>query len=252
MVNGISVDTILIPSDNYSYVLRRGDCAIVIDACNGTLLFEYLQRQNLKLQAILSTHHHSDHTSGNLKLKKMTGCEIVATDKRVRGADRIVADSDSIKFCDSHITALLLPGHTKHGAGWYLPDEGMVFTGDTMFGAGCGRLFEGSPDQMYNSLQRLASLPDDTLVYFGHEYTIDNLGFALSLEPDNEALQDRFKAETCKLSEGTYTTPSTVNIEKTTNPFLRCREKTIRAQLGMIDRSPVAVFAEVRKRKDRF
>ncbi|KMQ50596.1 Hydroxyacylglutathione hydrolase [Chitinispirillum alkaliphilum] len=251
-MNCITVDTILIPPDNYSYVLKCNNCAIVIDACDEKLISEHLQRENLRLLAILSTHHHSDHTAGNLKLKETTGCEIIATDKRVKGADRIIADHDRIGFCNIPIEALLVPGHTKSQAAWYVREEKMLFTGDTLFGAGCGRIFEGGPDQLYNSLQKLASLPDTTQIYFGHEYTVDNLEFALTVEPDNYAVSERLRNEKEKLNSGHYTTPSSIKLEKSTNPFLRCKEKSIRKKLEMVDRSPVAVFAEIRKRKDRF
>lgn len=248
----LRIETIPIKPDNYSYLITSGDSAVLVDASDAAPVLDFLQTRNVKLSAVLSTHHHSDHTLGNEELKDKTGCSIFAMDSRVRGVDRIVNDGENFSLNGIELKAIHVPGHTRHQASFYLESAKSLFTGDTLFGAGCGRVFEGGPDQMYNSLEKCASFPDETKVYFGHEYTLENLQFALTVEPDNKDIVARMEMVRKAVSAGGYSTPSTVLEEKRTNPFLRCREKSIRKYLGMVDRSPVAVFTELRRRKDVF
>lgn len=248
----VTVETVPIRPDNYSYLLTSGKFAVIIDASEADPILHLIQTRNIKLLAVLSTHHHSDHTLGNMELKEKTGCAVISTDKRVKGVDRVVGDGELISMEKFEIRTVHVPGHTKHQAAFYLESQKALFTGDTLFGAGCGRVFEGSADQMYRSLEKLASYPDETSVYFGHEYTVDNLEFALTVEPGNRDVAGRLEKVKEALSKGEYSTPSTVQEEKLTNPFLRCRELSIRKALNMVDRSPIAVFSELRRRKDVF
>ncbi len=252
MGSEISIKTVPIRPDNYSYLLTWGHFVTVIDASEADPILQLVRSRNLQLLAVLSTHHHSDHTLGNMELKEKTGCSVISTDRRVKGVDRVVGDGEIISLEGVEIRAVLVPGHTKHQAAFYLESQKSLFTGDTLFGAGCGRVFEGSADQMYRSLEKLGSYPDETSVYFGHEYTAENLEFALSVEPGNRDVVGRLERVKETLSGGGYSTPSTVREEKRTNPFLRCRELSIRKALDMVDRSPIAVFAELRRRKDLF
>ncbi len=247
-----SILPVFIPPDNYSYLIFSGSNAVVIDASDALVILQQLNLHNFNLLAIFSTHHHSDHTAGNLALKDKTGCRIIALDNRVSGVDQISADGELFEVGGLEFQVMHVPGHTKKQAAFYSEELKCVFTGDTLFGAGCGRLFEGSADQMYHSLERLASLSETTSVYFGHEYTVENLEFALSVEPGNTDTALRLEnAKEC-LSRKEFTVPSTILLEKKTNPFLRCKDLSIRKQLGMVNRSPVAVFAELRRRKDEW
>ncbi|HEX2957584.1 MAG TPA: hydroxyacylglutathione hydrolase, partial [Chitinispirillaceae bacterium] len=169
---------IRIPPDNYCYLITSKTDAAVIDPADAAAVMIELDKRKLNLRFILATHHHSDHTAGINKLKKQTGASVYGGDKRISSIDRIFKDGETFLLDDIRIEVLSMPGHTRHQVAYYIPENGIIFTGDTLFGAGCGRIFEGSPDQLYHSLMRLSELPDNTLVYFGHEYTIENLEFA--------------------------------------------------------------------------
>lgn len=241
-----------IPPDNYSYIIVSGNCAAVIDPSNDEEILSELKSNKLNLCSILATHHHSDHTAGIKSLKKSTGAVVYGGDRRISSIDQVLDDGDTVLLGEYLIKVLATPGHTRHQVAFYLPAYEIIFTGDTLFGAGCGRIFEGPPDQMYRSLMKLAELPENTLVYFGHEYTLENLEFALMVESENEDVKDRLaKVKEYRLHNA-FTTPSTISLEKKTNPFLRASSLAIRKYLGMVDRSPIAVFEELRKRKNNF
>jgi hydroxyacylglutathione hydrolase len=245
------VITIPLGTDNYSYLLVSGNHAAVIDPSIGEPVLKIVNDLNVTLQMILSTHHHGDHTGGNRFLKEHTGALIYGSDSKVACIDMVIGEGEIITLNGSKIEVLSVPGHTRHHLAFYIQESNMLFTGDLLFGAGCGRIFEGSADQMYNSLMKLSYLPDNTSVYFGHEYTYNNLQFASIFEPDNKDVQKRIE-DVNLLQSPQQTTPSTIGLEKKTNPFLRTNTKTIRQALGMVGRSPVAVFAELRKRKNSF
>ena len=168
------------------------------------------------------------------------------------GLTRTVSDGDTFDFAGRSVHVITTPGHTSGHICFYIPDEGLLFAGDTLFALGCGRLFEGSPADMHGSLTRLAELLDDTRVYCGHEYTQSNARFAISVDPDNETLAKRMKEISDLRSKRLPTLPTTIDFEKRTNPFMRTGDPAIRKQLGMETASDLEVFTELRRRKDSF
>ncbi|EKX49433.1 hypothetical protein GUITHDRAFT_67887 [Guillardia theta CCMP2712] len=251
-------------NDNYGTPdhLLMTSCAGLTAAIDTPELKPYLhvlERKGWKLDYILNTHHHFDHAGCNLELKKSTGCkasEIVGPKgekDKIPGIDIAVDQGDTFDFGAKKIHVLNVGGHTHGHIAYFLPEENCAFVGDSLFALGCGRLFEGTFPQMYDSLQRLASLPDDTVLYCAHEYTMSNAKFALSVEPGNPMLQKRFE-QIKKLREvGNPTVPSLLSEEKATNPFLRTSSPEIRNSLKLSpDAKDVEVFAAIRKAKDNF
>lgn len=241
-------------SDNYAYLVTGGAglCAVVDPSEPGPVK-KALAERGLKLTHILNTHHHLDHCGGNLALKEAFGAEVVGPGKdrgRIPGIDTGVSEAEPWHFGSHKVTILEIPAHTSSHIAFVF--GGAAFTGDTLFAMGCGRLFEGTPQMMWESLSKLMRLPDATKIYCGHEYTLNNGRFALTLEPRNADLQARMKDVESLRAQGRPTIPSTMRLEKKTNPFLRPGSKEIRATLGMEDAGDVAVFAEIRRRKDSF
>lgn len=238
-------------ADNYAYLVTSGDLCAVIDPSDADAVVSALRGR--RLTHILNTHHHWDHSGGNRPLKEMYGAEVVGPEQdrsRIPAIDTGVGERDGWMFGGQTVQVLDVPAHTR-GAVAYVIGKA-VFTGDTMFAMGCGRLFEGTPAVMLASLCKIAALPDDTEVYCGHEYTLANGRFALSVEPGNAALQERVKEVAALRAKNRPTLPSTIAREKATNPFLRTGSPEIRAAVGMTDADDVAVFAELRRRKDHF
>jgi hydroxyacylglutathione hydrolase len=237
----------------YLYPYVGGDC-LAVDPGGGAPVLRALEQHNLTLKTILITHHHGDHTGGIGDLKRKTGCRVIgADDRRIRGIDKLVADGQSVHVGDAEIQVIATPGHTSTSVCYYMPPSqsgtsGILWTGDTMFVGGCGRLFESDAQTMWNSLQRLASLPDDTLVYCGHDYTVENYEFALSIEPDNTAAEQRLR----EIQQTGRTVPSTMLQERTTSIFLRAGTTEVKAALDMPQAKDYEVFAELRQRKDIF
>ena len=212
-------------SDNYGYLIHDSvnDLTAAIDTPEVAPLNRALEDKGWKLTHILNTHHHFDHSGGNLELKKQWNCTIVGskTDAaRIPGIDVEVDDGDTYQFGDHTARVFDVSGHTIGHIAYYFPDDGDLFSGDALFALGCGRLFEGTAVQMWTSLQKLINLPDETRVYCAHEYTQSNAAFALSVEPQNEQLQQRSNEIDALRSEGKPTVPSTLGLEKATNPFL--------------------------------
>jgi hydroxyacylglutathione hydrolase len=246
--------------DNYAYVLRTpgSNKAIVVDASEAAPVREALKRLGLSLSAILSTHHHQDHVGGNEELvKEFPGTRVFGyqSDRgRLPALTDALEDEARFEVGGFGFRALHIPGHTL-GAVAYVCDDA-VFTGDTLFIAGCGRLFEGSAGQMYSSLnEKLASLPDATRVFCGHEYTASNLKFAAHMEPGNEAVRAKAARVAEMRARGEPTVPSTLAEERATNPFMRCESPEILQQVAQDltgDRSPQAVLGAVRRAKDRY
>jgi hydroxyacylglutathione hydrolase len=240
-------------SDNYAYLVKSGDQCAVVDPSEAGPVKAALARKSWRLTHILNTHHHLDHCGGNLDLKRETGATIVGPGKdaaRIPGIDVGVDEASGWEFDGRKVRVLEVPAHTR-GAITFVID-GNAFTGDTLFLMGCGRLFEGDPQMMWTSLSKLMTLPDETKIFCGHEYTQSNGRFALTLERGNQALQKRMADVQAARAAGRPTVPATMSLEKQTNPFLRPDSPEIRKSLGMEDADTVAAFGEIRARKDRF
>jgi hydroxyacylglutathione hydrolase len=253
----ISVVQLPVLTDNYVYLVREPEASAVavVDPAVHQPVLDALAARGWRLTHILNTHHHGDHVGGNLALKRATGATVVgprADRARIPGIDVEVGDGDTYRLGAAAARVLDVPGHTRGHIAYWFPDSDALFCGDTLFALGCGRLFEGTPAQMWASLSKLRALPAATRVYCAHEYTQDNARFALTVEPDNEALVARARAIDAARAVGRPTVPSTLAEECATNPFLRAESAAIRRRLRLTDADDVAVFAEVRRRKDHF
>ena len=229
----LTIDLIPCLSDNYAYLLRDDQGAVgVVDPSEPGPVQAVLERLGLKLTHIFNTHHHFDHTGGNLDLKAAHGATVIgprADAHRIPGIDIGVGEGDRVGFGALEAEIYEIPAHTSgHIAFHFLADKA-VFTGDTLFAMGCGRLFEGTPADMFAAMTKLAALPDDTRVYCGHEYTESNGRFALTVEPDNTDLMTRMADVRRMRAAGLPTIPSTIAMERATNPFMRARDA---AELG--------------------
>lgn len=240
-------------SDNYAYLVKSGSQCAVVDPSEAAPVRAALDRKGWKLTHILNTHHHLDHCGGNLELKQETGAVVVGPRKdaaRIPGLDVGVDEASGWEFDGRKVAVLEVPAHTR-GAITFVID-GNAFTGDTLFLMGCGRLFEGDPQMMWTSLSKLMTLPDETQIYCGHEYTQSNGRFALTLEPGSQALKARMDEVKAARAKGAPTVPASLGLEKQTNPFLRPDSPEIRKSLGMENANTVAAFGEIRGRKDKF
>jgi hydroxyacylglutathione hydrolase len=245
--------------DNFIYLCRTDETEVfAVDPCDSSLVLGILKKRRLRLATILATHHHWDHVAGIAELKKKTGCTVVGGDgRRIPGIDRVVQDGAVLTVGSEKVRAIAAPGHTRTSLCYYmLPSNrnssGILWTGDTLFTGGCGRLFECDAETMWNSLQKLARLPEDTLVYCGHDYAVENYEFALGIEPDNDAVRQRLGELEQATSSGGQTVPSTIAQEKLTSPFLRVDAPELRTALELPQAPAAEVFAELRRRKDRF
>jgi hydroxyacylglutathione hydrolase len=254
------VEVTIIPAltDNYVYLFDHDSKAIVIDPSDASSVLRALEAKGLKLKMILNTHHHFDHVGGNETLKKETGCRVVGPDEEgIPGVNRVVHDGDNINIGAFSLKVIATPGHTRKHVCYYMVPTGAggpgsVWTGDTLFLGGCGRMFEGTPKMMWDSLMKLAALPDDTRVYCAHEYTVENYEFAASIEAGNRTVEQRLNEVKQMRRESQPTPPSTIGLEKRTNPFMRAETTEMKRALGMNNASAVEVFAELRRRKDLF
>jgi len=243
--------------DNYVWTLRDARYAAVVDPGEAKPVLDYLAAENLQLTAILATHHHHDHVGGVAELLQRhtvpvygpRGEPITTLTHAVGGGDKVSLEQLGVSF-----EVLDIPGHTRAHVAYY--GANMLFCGDTLFACGCGRAFEGTPQQLYASLQKLVALPDDTLVYCGHEYTLANIGFAKVVEPDNAALLEREASDSRLRRADRPTLPSTIGREKATNPFLRVTRPAVIASankyLGKRVSDPAGVFAALRQWKNEF
>jgi hydroxyacylglutathione hydrolase len=247
-------------ADNYIWVLENSDTrqAVVVDPGDPDPVRSFLSARGLSLAAVLATHHHPDHVGGIAALVTPGVPVFGPAREKIPGKTHDVADATrfTLPGAGCAVTTLEIPGHTLGHVAFYIAEIEALFCGDTLFGGGCGRLFEGTAEQMHQSLRRLAALPADTQVYCGHEYTIANLAFALAVEPDNGDVIGRRNADATKLSGGQPTLPSRIEIEKRTNPFLRTDVPSVRLaaerHAGRTLPDEVGVFAALRHWKDHF
>lgn len=244
-------------NDNYGYLLHdpKTGATAAIDTPEVGPILSHLDKRGWTLTHILNTHHHFDHAGGNLELKEKTGCQIIGPEddaQHIQGLDQIVNHGDKINIGSVALDVINVGGHTKGHIAYHSPENKVVFVGDTLFVLGCGRIFEGTAAQMWQSLMRLSALPPETVVYCAHEYTLSNAKFAMTIDPDNALLRDRIKKFETQRAHGEPTVPTTIADERETNPFLRADDPAIRARLDMAAAAPVDVFAEIRRRKDSF
>jgi hydroxyacylglutathione hydrolase len=253
----IQIDQFTCRSDNFGVLMHdseSGETALV-DAPEETTILAAIERTGWTPTVILTTHHHTDHIEANLSLKQKFNLKIIgpkAEAAKIPGIDEEVAEGDVFTFGGEEVRVIETPGHTAGHVSYYLPKAGIAFTADTLFALGCGRLFEASAPVMYESLKKLAALPPETKVYCGHEYTLSNARFALTIDPENPKLKARAEQIEKLRAEGKATLPTTISEELQTNPFLRWADPAIRKHLGMEKASDAEVFAEIRKRKDNF
>ena len=248
---------IIVPclNDNYAYICHdENNNAFVVDPSEFKPVNHCLESHNLNLKYILNTHHHFDHVGGNFELKEKYNCKIIGSrlDKdRIPQIDELLSDGDQWKFNNIVAQVIEIPGHTTGHIAFYFESEKAVFTGDTLFVLGCGRLFEGTPKMMWNSLKKLKSLPDDTRIYCGHEYTLSNAKFLQSVISNdliNKKIEDLKKLEITK----TPSIPSTIKEEKKLNLFFQSDNDKLKLNLDMQDKSDEEIFAYLRNLKDNF
>jgi hydroxyacylglutathione hydrolase len=242
--------------DNYIWLLRKGASAVVVDPGDARPVLEVLQREKLTLTAILVTHHHADHQGGVNELLAHYPVEVFGpASESITGITRPLSGGESIRLIslETEFKVLAVPGHTLGHLAYYGGEA--LFSGDTLFAGGCGRLFEGSPAQMFDSLTRLSAFPEETAVYCAHEYTEANLRFALAVEPGNRFLRHRMDEVLVARAKGWATVPSTLALENATNPFLRCSKPEVIAAArtrGLNSDAPGDVFATLREWKNGF
>ncbi|MFZ5616034.1 MAG: hydroxyacylglutathione hydrolase [Pseudomonadota bacterium] len=244
-------------SDNYGYLVRDAASGAVatIDTPDAEAINAILVREGWRLTHILNTHWHPDHAGGNLALKERWNCRVIGPKgeaAKIPGIDEAIGEGDGVTLGASKAIVRDTPGHTAGHVIYHFPEDGAAFVGDTIFALGCGRLFEGTPEQMWSSLSKIAAMPGETKLYCAHEYTQANARFALTADPQNAALKRRAAEIDARRAKALPTVPSTVAEELATNPFLRAKDAGVQEAVGLKGSDPVSVFAEVRRRKDGF
>jgi hydroxyacylglutathione hydrolase len=258
----IQVDALPAFSDNYIWLLQDNavkHCAVVDPGDAAPVIAWLEQNPDWRLTDILITHHHADHTGGVAQLKALTGAKVYGpASENIPARDVALSDNDQLTVLGLTFDVHAVPGHTLGHIAFYHADsrQPLLFSGDTLFAAGCGRLFEGTPQQMHQSLSRLAQLPDHTLIYCAHEYTLSNLRFAVAVEPDNPEVLQRFEQVTEWREQGRISLPSNLALERKTNPFLRASVSAVKQKAdersGTDNASSTEVFAVLRGWKDKF
>ncbi len=256
-MNKLQIEMFPCLADNYGFLLHDAASGVTatVDTPDSHEIEVQLAKRGWTLTHILNTHHHMDHAGGNMALKERFACTIVgprADAARIPGIDVALGDGDSYDLGTHRLDVYDTPGHTRGHIVYHLPDAKAAFVGDTLFAMGCGRLFEGTPEQMWASLGKIMRWPHDTMIYCAHEYTLANGSFALSVEPKNQALVDRMRDVEAKRAAGEPTVPTNLALERATNPFLRADSGELRESIGMIDDDDVDVFAQTRALKDSF
>jgi len=252
----MKIEIISCLSDNYSYIIfeEKTNTVSIVDpsefySCDKVI------RKYKKLDFILNTHHHADHVDGNSGLKKKYNSKILgfgADKDRIPGIDVLLKEKQKQKLGNLEFEVIFIPGHTKGHIAFYFENENTIFTGDTLFSLGCGRIFEGTYDDMFNSLLKLKNLPETTKIYCGHEYTKTNLNFCLKIDPKNDLLKEKLTLVNMRIKNKLPTIPTTIGEELKTNVFLRCDDASIRQKLNLIDSSDKEVFSKLRDLKDTF
>jgi hydroxyacylglutathione hydrolase len=242
---------------NYTFILHHAQSGqtVVVDPAERTPVLALCQQRGWSLTHIWNTHHHGDHTGGNLALKDATGAQVIGSAqdiKRIPGLDIAVAHGAEFLFADIPVQVIDVSGHTLGHIAFYLPSLPALFCGDAVFSLGCGRMFEGTAPQYWESLRRIKALPDATQIYCAHEYTEANLAFASHIDPENAALAARGVQITALRAQGHPTIPFLLGDEKATNPFLRADDPIFAATLGYAERTPAELFAYLRRAKDHF
>ena len=253
----LEIVTVPCRSDNYAYLVHNTETSetAIIDAPEAAPLLDALEARGWAPSTLYITHHHLDHVEGLPEIKAKHDIKVVgaaADAHRLPELDQQIADGEEITICGTSAHIFDVSGHTIGHIALYIPAASAVFTADSLMALGCGRVFEGTMEQMWNSLSKLAALPPDTLVYSGHEYTAANAKFALTIEPENPDLLARVKAISEKRAKSIPTVPSKLSVELATNPFLRASDPNIRKSLGLEAASNAEVFAEIRTKKDNF
>ena len=253
----LDIHQIPVLNDNYVYLIRDQSSGHVgvVDPAVAEPVLKQADELGWTITHIFNTHHHGDHTGANLEIKSKTNCTIVGPGHdrdRIPGIDIEVNDGDAFAFGDNVANVFFVPGHTRGHIAYWFKESDALFCGDTLFSVGCGRVFEGTMEQMWSSLSRLRDLPPQTRVYCAHEYTQSNIKFADSIDPGNAALRAREAEVNMKRKAGVPTVPSLLGNEIAANPFLRADQPDLQQAIGMPGASPVEVFTEVRQRKDNF
>lgn len=237
----LNVTLLPILDDNYTYIIQSGDIVGLVDVGDAKPVIDYCEANKLTPTILLTTHHHGDHIDGVKEIKDKYNIHHIAPEKdkdRIPNVDQYVNDDEIIIFGDEAAQVIETAGHTKNHINFWFKNSNILFSGDTLFAMGCGRLFEGTHEEMFNALQQLKSMPDETIIYCGHEYTLDNAKFCLSIEPDNQNIINRMKEVEDLRKNDTPTVPTTMAIERKTNVFIRAND--------------VETFKKYRDLKDNF
>jgi hydroxyacylglutathione hydrolase len=253
----MNIEIIPCLNDNYSYLIEddQTNTVAIVDPSEFGPCDKKINQKFKKLDFILNTHHHFDHIGGNTELKNKYGSKILGFEKdqkRIPGIDILLKDGQGFKIGNLNFKTIFIPGHTSGHIAFYFEKDRVVFTGDTLFSLGCGRIFEGTYEQMFNSLKKIKNLPEDTKIYCGHEYTKNNLGFCLKFNPNNNNLKEKEKVIEAKIKNKNPTIPSTIKDEIQTNIFLRCDDPDVKDALNLKKASDLDIFTKLRDLKDNF